>query len=144
MSAEIPNKIKHRETLLEYMSNPDNPILNRSDLGVKVLGFSAPPVLYQHFTPAEITEMEYEALAMRRQRYASQLAKVDKGLLERAATGDPAAAKLVFQRYEGWTEKQRSEVTFDGPLLQQILAVFPPELADRVKTALITKYKELT
>ena len=144
MGNRVLNKVWHREKLLEYMSNPDNPVMSRTDLSIQVLGFSRASVLYTFFTPEEITKIEYEALELRRKRYAAKLMAVDMALFDRAITGDPQAIKLAYQRLEGWSEKQKSEITLDGPMLQLVLAFFPPEIADKLKTALIAKQKELT
>jgi len=139
-------KNMHRLTLMEYLTNPDNPFVNRTHLSIDVLGFSQASVIYQVFTPDELTEIEDEALEARRKRYAGKLAKVDDAVLRRAASdeGTAADAKLAFQRYENWTEKQKQEITFDGPMLQQIFAIFPPEVAAKIKLALIAKHRELT
>ena len=137
------SKERHKAVLLEYLSNPDNKPVNRKGMSIDVLGFADGTVLYQVFSPEEIRDIEQEALELRRKCYATKLAKVDDGLLERAMTGDPAAAKLAFQRYEQWSEKQKQEITFDGPMLQQIFAIFPPEIATKIKLALIAKHKEL-
>ena len=64
-----------------------------------------------HFTGLELDDIEAEGLILRRKRCVSSSAKVDKGLMERAETGDPAACKLYYQRIEGWTEKQIKELT---------------------------------
>ena len=136
-------RARHKAVLLEYLSNPDNRPVNRKALSIDVLGFADSTVLYQVFSPEEIRDIEHEALELRRKCYASKLAKVDDGLIKKAIAGDPAAAKLVFQRYESWTEKSVQELKFDGPMLQQILAVFPPEFAEQVKLALIAKHREL-
>lgn len=144
MGDRVPNKVWHREKLLEYMSNPDNPVLDRKRLSIEVLGFSHASVIYTFFTPEELTKIEYEALELRRKRYAAKLMQVDIALFDRAITGDPQAIKLAYQRIEGWSEKQKQEITLDGPMLQLVLAFFPPEIADKLKTALIAKQKELT
>lgn len=136
----------HKATLIAYLCNPENPYISRSKLATEVLGLSHAQGMYHIFTPEELAEIEAEALDERRKRYAVKLAAVDTALLERAAgpRGTAADAKLAYQRFEGWTEKQKQEITWDGPVLQQMLALFPPELADRVKTMLISKQKELT
>jgi len=137
-------KAKHRTTLVEHISNPDNPPLSRSKLSTEVLGFTTQSVIYQVFSPDELREIEMEALELRRKSYAAKLAKVDDGLLKRAADGDPAAAKLAYQRYEGWSEKQIKEFTIDGPFLAQMFQIFPPEIAEQVKAALVARQDELT
>jgi len=74
--------------------------------------------LYHHFTPAELSEIEKEGLDARRTKYASLIAHVDQGLLKRAKEGDPQAAKLIYQRFEDWTEKQINKHVGDqdGPI----------------------------
>ena len=139
------NKEIHRLTLVEYLSNPDNEFLNRSGQSTTALGFSSPCVLYHIFTPAELTEIEKEALEMRRTKYGAKLAKVDQAVLDRAASkeGTAADAKLAYQRFEGWSEKQIKELVLDGPFLAQMFQIFPPEIAEQVKAALILRQKEL-
>ena len=101
----MPSKTAHRTKLVEYLADPSNPILSRAELATQVLGFKYPQQIHIAFTAAELNEIEREALAIRRGKYASALARVDAGLLKKAAEGDPAAAKLVYQRFEGWSEK---------------------------------------
>ena len=138
-------KEAHRLTLIEYLSNPDNKFLNRTQLSVVALGFTQGSVIYQVFTPDELTEIEDEALEARRKRYASKLAKVDEAVLRRAASveGTAADAKLAFQRYENWSEKNIQELKLDGPMLQVMFNILPPEIANKVKAALIAKHREL-
>ena len=142
----VPAKIRHRETMLGFLSNPDNTFVTRKHLAIEVLGLNQASSLYRLFSPNELSEIELEGLELRRKRYASKLAAVDDALLKRAASkeGTSADAKLAFQRYEQWSEKTKQEITIDGPMLQQILAVFPPEIAEQVKAALIQRHRELT
>lgn len=137
------SRSENREKLVLYLANPENKFLNRKRLAIEVLGFAHSESLYQVFTPAELTVIEGEALDLRRKCYASKMALVDDGLIKKAASGDAAAAKLAFQRYEGWSEKTRQEVAFDGPMIQQMLAIFPPEMAEKIKLAMIAKHREL-
>ena len=140
------NKEMHRSTLLEYLSNPDNEYLNRAGLATVVLGFTSPCVLYHIFTPLELKEIEAEALELRRTMYGAKLAKVDQAVLKRAASdeGTAADAKLAYQRFENWSERQIKELVFDGPFLAQMFQIFPPEIAEQVKAALVARHKELT
>jgi hypothetical protein len=145
MKEVLAAKDRHRQTLIEYLTNPDNPYLTRSKLSTDVLGFSSQSVIYTHFSPDELAEIEHEALELRRSCYAAKLAQVDQGLLDSAIkSGGAAEAKLVYERFEGWNPKKMSEVTFTGPILQQLFAVLPPEIAEKVKLALISQQKELT
>lgn len=101
----MPSKEAHRVKLIEYLADPDNPILTRKELATKVMGYKNPQGIHQTFNAAELDEIEQEALEIRRKKYASALSRVDAGLLKRAAEGDPAAAKLAYQRFENWSEK---------------------------------------
>lgn len=66
---------------------------------------------------------------IRRRKYSSHLAEVDLALLKAAKEGNPAAAKLVYQRFEGWSEKTRVESNETKPLvvIRDRLTCFPPE-----------------
>ncbi len=105
-------KEKHRETILKHISNPSNEIPDRTRLAIEVLGFKNSQQLYDYFTTDELYKIEAEGLDIRRTKYAPQLSRVDKALLTSAEEGDTAAAKLVYQRFEGWgeTKKVSSEV----------------------------------
>ena len=144
MTDKLLAKDLHRQKIIEYLSNPDNKFINRKTIAIDLLGFSQQSVLYIHFSPDELAEIEKEALDLRRKCYAVKLAQVDQGLLSAAIKGGAAEAKLAYERFEGWNPKQIKEITFDGPILQQMFAVLPPEIAEKVKLALVAKQKELT
>lgn len=95
-----------RIKLLEYLANPQNPFLNRTELATKVLNYKTVTALYYHITSAEIKDIEIEAMEMRRTAYITRLSKVDDALFDKAYEGDVNAIKLVYQRFEGWTEKK--------------------------------------
>jgi len=118
----ISVKDKNRELLMAYLSNPDNEFLSRNRLGKEVLGYAKGETIYTHFTPAELSLIEAEALTLRRSMYAPKLSKVDAGILNKAASGDAGAAKLCYQRFEDWSEKSRVEgvVTFEAVLNQLV------------------------
>jgi len=107
-------KEKHKRKILEYLANPDNEIPHRERLAY-ICGIKR-NTLYLHFTPNELTELETEGLEMRRKKYAPKLSKVDNAILEKAASGDPHAAKLVYQRFEGWSEKQQVDANISGEM----------------------------
>lgn len=100
-------KERHRIKLLEYMGNPDLPFPTRGKM-VEILEITK-PTFYHHFTPEELCGVEAEGLELRRSRYLKDAAEIDQGLMTRAKEGDPAAAKLFYQRFEKWTEKQQLE-----------------------------------
>ena len=103
----------YRLRIVEYLANPDNEVVRRSEYCPVILRKKTKHQIYQYFKPHELAEIEAEAMEVRRQRYAADIMRVDQGLLKRAAEGDPAAAKLCFQRYEGWepTERKRIDIT---------------------------------
>lgn len=106
-------KERHRQKIIEYIGNPENELCSRSSLSVTVLGFKNERSIYRHFTPDELSEIEKEGIDLRRTKYAVEIGKVDKGLLQKAQAGDPQAAKLVYQRFEGWSEKQEIDSKID-------------------------------
>jgi hypothetical protein len=107
------SKERHASNLLEYLSNPDNEFLSRREYAKQVLGYKRSHSIYGTFTPDELYDIEQQALENRRKKYASQLARVDKALMDRALDGDPQAIKLCYQRFEGWSEKQKHDVKFN-------------------------------
>ena len=100
------NRATRRLQILEYLGNPLNPFVNRSELACAILGYKTPTTMYAMFTPDELAEIEVEALKIRRSKYTADLARIDTALKKVAEAGDVAAAKLCFQRYEGWSEKK--------------------------------------
>ena len=121
-------KQRHETNLIEYLANPENQFPTRTDMAKKVLGISR-EAMYQHFNPRELSAIEKQALEIRRTKYAPQIAKVDAALLNRALSGDVQAAKLAYQRFEGWSEKQLLEhKNSEGDFLQALLECFPPKI----------------
>lgn len=113
-------KDRHQQVLLDYLSNPDNRFPSRGVLSLDILGFKQTQQLYKIFTLEELAEIERQALEMRRKRCASYLARVDRALLKKAATGDVQASKLAYQRFEGWSEKHRVDATVSGGISLQV------------------------
>jgi hypothetical protein len=104
-------KQRHRIILVEYLGDPGNPWPRRQEFSTKILGFRQANQIYKTFTLEEINQIELEALNIRRQKYSRLLSMVDTGLLKKAAEGDPAAAKLVYQRFENWSEKSEHKLS---------------------------------
>jgi len=118
----ITKKEKNRQLILAHLQNPNNEWPSREKLATEVLGYKDGSTLYVHFSPAELSLVEHEALKLRRSMYAPKLSKVDSGILAKAASGDAGAAKLCYQRFEDWSEKSRIEgaVTFEAVLNQLV------------------------
>lgn len=106
---KLTTKEKKKDKLLKYLGNPENGFPNGEVLAKEVLGYRQRQSLYKMFTADELHEIWTEALRIRRKRYAAHLAEVDQALLTLAKTGDAQAAKLVYQRFEGWSEKHKVE-----------------------------------
>jgi len=99
-------KDEYRSKLVEYFANPDNEELRWCKVAEKVLGVTR-QTLYYHFTPLELGEICDEALQLRRNAYAKKILEVDLAMLRKAAKGNTAAAKLVYQRLEQWAPEMK-------------------------------------
>ncbi len=99
-------KERNRSKLLEYLGNPENDFCNRVDMSLIILGYKQQRTIYKHFTPDELSQIEKEALELRRKKYNPQIAKVDNAMLKEAEEGNERAAKLCYQRFEDWGEKK--------------------------------------
>ena len=106
---------KRRAMLVERLSHPEHAMMTRTEMGAFLEMDSW--AFYKMFPAKEIDAIEREALQMRRERYAPKLARVDEGILKRGAEGDSMAAKLAYQRFEGWSEKQDVTVGADVSLV---------------------------
>ena len=123
--------------LLRYLGNPENEFLTREKLATQVLGYKNPEAIYDAFTPDELTEINRQALEMRRKKYAPHIAAIDYALLKRAKEGDVQAIKLVFQRFEGWAEANKTG--FDNETIGMILSLIPSEHLAAVKSKILGK-----
>ena len=130
----ISPKIRYKTQLLNFLSNPDNDFVTRRSLAADVLHVDS-STLYKYFPSEELSKIELEALEMRRGQYAPQLSDVDKALLKRAKEdGDPAACKLVYQKFEGWKEVSRNENTGKdgGPIKTATELSMTPEIEAKI------------
>ena len=113
MNELTPTQERHREKILIYLGNPENEWLTRMKLSTEVLGFSQENQIHKVFSPDDIHEIEMEALELRRKKYSRLVNLVDMALLKKAADGDVQAAKLVYQRFENWSERHRVDQETD-------------------------------
>jgi len=120
-------KARKRQKMIEFIADISNEIPTRCRLA-EILGYRSNGGLYRAFRPSELDEIEAEGLELRRKGYSMALARVDDGLLKRAADGDPAAAKLCFQRYEGWEPGERRKVDLTSELRTQVIKEILDEL----------------
>jgi hypothetical protein len=116
LTAKDRAKIK----IVEYLSNSDNGFIPWQRLCTEVCNYKNSRYLYILFTIEERRKIEQTALDERRKNYIRQSAAVDYGLLKKAISGDAAAAKLWYQRFEGWSEKQQREYLDENGVPQNI------------------------
>ncbi len=102
-------KQRKRDKILYFLADPETVYENRLQLA-ELLKCSKKH-LYKTFPTEEISAIEQEALKMRRERFAAELSQIDSALLNRALTGDVAAIKLAYQKFEGWNEKQGIDIS---------------------------------
>jgi len=102
----------HKIKLLEYLANPENEFLPRYKLASDVLGI-AQNTFYQHFSPNELSAIEAEGLALRRQRYVADLAKVDAALIKKAKTGDVKAIRLIYEHFDNLKDRKEIGLKFN-------------------------------
>ncbi len=106
-------KDRARQLILEHYGDPANALEPRKHWG-QLIGHGARGSLWGLFDPQELDALEEEILAMRRERLAADLGRVDAALFKRAAEGDVAAVRLVYERFEGWKPGQRLEIHQGG------------------------------
>ena len=104
-------KDRHRIKLLEYLANPSNDFLSRQEMAETILKIK-PRTMRNHFSGKELDEIEAESHAMRRKRFAPEMAKVDRALLRTAQkTGSAAECRLCYEKFEAWSQKKIQEIT---------------------------------
>lgn len=97
----MPKKQTHRRNILEYLSNPENKWLNRTEIAMAICGYKEAPPLYRLFTLKELDQIEEEALEERKRRCAGQRVMVYESLYRQARQGNVQAAKEWLDRVEG-------------------------------------------
>ena len=70
--------------LLEYLSNPENDWPKRTDYSCQILDYVKPHQIYATLTPQILTEIESEAMEIRKARTARQRSHVYNALYRRA------------------------------------------------------------
>lgn len=91
----------HRQHIVEYLSDPDNEWLSRTDIALNVCNYKQAHAIYRIFTPTELDELEREALEIRKKRSAGRRAKVYDAMYNSALGGDVQAQKAYLDRMEG-------------------------------------------
>lgn len=96
------------EAIIEYLSDPDNPIPKRRSFYAKILKCDM-RCIRSMFSIDDLVTIENAAIERRRNLYHRKIARVDDALFKVAEEGDVAGIKLVYQRFEGWGEKTVNE-----------------------------------
>ncbi len=122
-------KEKHRLKLLAYMGNPELAFPGRVDLP-KIVGVSK-QCLYNHFTPLELSEIEAEAVDIRKAASSRQRAMVLEAMFKRAVGFSHEKTKT--QTVEGKEEKITSETYYppDKAAAQEFLDRTEGKVIDR-------------
>jgi len=103
-------KERNKRAILQYLSDGANPWPKRGVLATKVCGYADTRWFYRLFSVEDLAEIEQEALRVRRRGYSKYLAQVDLAVLKKAATeGDSKAARLAYERFEGWQKDSKAE-----------------------------------
>lgn len=129
----MSRKNRRRTELLEYWGNPENYFLSRTHAALEVLKYSDAAAIYKTFTPAELTEIEAEAMESRRRKTARQRAHVYTALYNEAIKGNVQAAKEFLDRTEGKVT-EKVDVTTAGKPQDMVVRIYgisadggPPE-----------------
>lgn len=97
MSVKNNNKSK----ILEYLSDPENDFLTRSEISITVLGYKQIRSIYKQFSPVELSEIEAQAFEERKRKSVRRRCKVYDSLYNEAIGGNVQAAKEFLDRTEG-------------------------------------------
>jgi len=108
-------KQRHRINLLKYLGNWENDFPNRTDY-LDILKIKR-TTLYKHFSPAELQEIENEALELRKKNTARPRAEVYQSLLAEAKSGNIRAIKEFLDRTEGKVVDKHEYTGKDGASL---------------------------
>ena len=127
-------KEKHRQRLLTYLSDWENPFPNKNEMAA-IVGLKQ-RTLYFHFTPAELNEILSEGLELRKKHSAIPRAEVYKAMRLAASDGVVPAQKEFLDRTEGKVI-DKIQHGLDSAMLQVLLAGMGPDRAEAVKKELI-------
>ena len=127
-------KDKHRQRLLSYLMDWDNPFPNKNEMAA-ILGLKQ-RTLYFHFTPFELNEILSDGLELRKKHSAIPRSEVYMAMRKAAGDGAVPAQKEFLDRTEGKVI-DRLQVGMDEATLNTILATLPPEQAEKTKKALM-------
>ncbi len=112
----------NKAKILAYLSDPENPFLNRDDLATKVCGYSSKTSIYRTVSVDELNQIEAEAFEIRKKRSTRQRANVYDALYKEAVNnGNVQAAKEFLDRVEGKATEKRSSETEDKAIPIQVV-----------------------
>jgi hypothetical protein len=98
---KVTQKDKNRIRLVEYLSEPENSWPPRCEYAETILGYKDHKQIYRNFTPAQIGDIEAEAMENRKKRSARQRSVLYKVLYTESVQGNITALKEFLDRTEG-------------------------------------------
>lgn len=115
-------KQRHKDTLLRYLSDWDNPWPTRDKMA-EICGVKR-STLRGHFLPDDYAEVEALGLELRLKNSAAPRASAYQALADEASTGNVPAIKELLDRTEGKvTDKIENKITADDNLIGLIVQV---------------------
>jgi len=132
---KITAKERHKQRLIEYLADWSNPFPTaKQDLAliIKLKTNS----LYFHFTPAELNEILFEGIELRKRHSAIPRAEVYASMRAAAKDGNVPAQKEFLDRTEGKV-LDRLQVGIDETTLNTILSTLPPDQAEETKKVML-------
>jgi len=97
---KITAKVRHKQRLLEYLSDWENPFPTAKQELAKIIGIRL-DTFYSHYSPAEINDILGEGLELRKKNAAVPRAEAYSALRRLAKEGSVQAAKEILDRTEG-------------------------------------------
>ena len=103
---------RNREKLLKFLSDWENEWPPRYLYSTQILGYKNEAQIYHTLTPNDLTEIEAEALEIRKKSCSKQRSEIYKSLFDEGKSGNVNAAKEFLDRTEGKVTEKK-EITGD-------------------------------
>jgi len=123
----MTSKEAHRINLLEYLGNPEINFPIRAKYN-GVLGITK-QAMYLHFTPEELTQIEFEAVEIRKKRSNRQRTKVLKALYKRALGYSHPEVKVQWVESEVYNQKEQCLLNVGRWGTIKLVKHYPPDKA---------------
>lgn len=124
-------KKRYRQKLIEYLGDPDNEFLSRTQMHRQLLGVTA-KTFYKHFKPPEILDIENESMELRKKNSARRRSAVYTTLYNKAIEGNIHAIKEFLNRIEGRVPNRLDHASTDGTMSPK-QGIIPKKLEKELK-----------